>query len=172
MLSSRQTLTLCAGLLLATGCVHDAKRATAGRAQTYAYNTNDPMPIERQDREIRAALSNPAMGGCQSAVYFDSDSARLDQGSRNRLDTVAECMKRREVDHATIVGQTDPSGSAQHNQDLGLERARAVAEYLRGRGVPTIRSALLEARLRLRSPRSVAYRATPARGRLRRRTYS
>jgi OOP family OmpA-OmpF porin len=45
-------------------------------------------------------------------------------------------MKRREVDHATIVGQTDPSGTARHNQALGMERAKAVAEYLRNRGVP------------------------------------
>lgn len=73
---------------------------------------------------------------CQLAVYFSTDSSALDQTSQQRLDRVAECMKRHQVDHATIVGQTDPSGTAQHNQQLGLERARAVAEYLRSRGVP------------------------------------
>ena len=40
------------------------------------------------------------------------------------------------MDHATITGQTDPTGTAKHNETLGMERARVVAEYLRGRGVP------------------------------------
>jgi len=75
-------------------------------------------------------------GSCELAVYFNTDSAQLDRGSQERLDKVADCIKRHQVDHATIVGQTDPSGTAQHNRELGLERARAVAEYLRGRGVP------------------------------------
>jgi outer membrane protein OmpA-like peptidoglycan-associated protein len=131
----RQTLTLCAGLLLASGCVHDAKRPTTG--EPYAHNTNDPVPEEPQDRQMRAeAASATAPNACELAVYFDTDSARLDRSSRDHLDTVAECMKRREVDHATIIGRTDPSGSEQHNQELGLERAKAVAEYLRNRGVP------------------------------------
>ncbi|MET0341971.1 MAG: OmpA family protein [Polyangiales bacterium] len=136
MLSSRQTLTMCAGLLLAAGCVHDAKQ-TSTSTPAHAFNTNDPIPEEPQDREMRAAIRNQTRSdACALAVYFDTDSARLDEGSRDRLDTVAECMKRREIDHATIVGQTDPSGSAKYNEELGLDRARAVAEYLRGRGVP------------------------------------
>ena len=49
---------------------------------------------------------------------------------------VAECLKRREVDHALIVGHTDPRGSEADNHALGMERARAVAEYLRKLGVP------------------------------------
>ncbi|HEY6882193.1 MAG TPA: OmpA family protein [Polyangiales bacterium] len=73
---------------------------------------------------------------CELAVYFDSDSARLDEASQQRLDTLADCIKRREIDHATVVGSADPSGTKEHNDALSLERARVVAEYLRGRGVP------------------------------------
>ena len=140
MLFSRHTLTLCVGVMLATGCVHDAGRTTTASSEPYAWNTNDPIPIEPQDEQVReqvAREASPQRGtACELAVYFDTDSARLDRSSRDRLDTVAECMKRREVDHATIVGQTDPSGTERHNQSLGMERAKAVAEYLRARGVP------------------------------------
>jgi len=104
--------------------------ATSTAQPTSAGTTNDPQ-------------------ACELAVYFDTDSSRLDQGSQERLDRVAECMKRREVDHATIVGQTDPSGKEKHNDKLGLERARVVAEYLRGRGVP-------EGQIRVRSKGEVA----------------
>ena len=93
--------------------------------------------------------TNAQPGACELAVYFDTNSARLDASSQQRLDTVAECMKRRQVDHATIVGQTDPSGTPQHNQELGMQRAKAVADYLRGRGVP-------EDQIRVRSKGEVA----------------
>lgn len=88
------------------------------------------------NRGMDTAAAQASASDCELAVYFSTDSADLDQTSQQRLDRVAECMKRHQVDHATIVGQTDPSGTAQHNQQLGLERARAVAEYLRSRGVP------------------------------------
>ncbi|MDB4989474.1 MAG: omp [Myxococcaceae bacterium] len=77
-----------------------------------------------------------APGGCELDVYFDVNSSQLGRDSQQQLDRVADCMKRKEVDHATIVGQTDPTGSKEHNDQLGLERARVVAEYLKGRGVP------------------------------------
>lgn len=99
--------------------------------------------------DMRASGRAGDAESCELAVYFDSDSTRLDQGSQQRLDRVAECMKRREIDHATIVGQTDPSGSERHNDQLGLERARVVAEYLRGKGVP-------EEQIRVRSKGELA----------------
>lgn len=86
---------------------------------------------------------------CELAVFFDQGSSALDRPSTERLDRVAECMKRREIDHALIVGQTDPSGEAKNNRELGLERARVVAEYLRGRGVP-------EEQIRVRSKGEMA----------------
>lgn len=80
--------------------------------------------------------ANSNASACVDAIHFDSDSSRLPQSSYQALDRLADCLKRQQVDHATIVGQTDPTGSARHNEQLGIERARVVAEYLRGRGVP------------------------------------
>lgn len=81
---------------------------------------------------VKKAVASP----CGLEVHFPTDSAALDERSQQSLDTVAECIKRHEVDHATIIGSADPRGSHQHNEQLSLERARVVAEYLRGRGVP------------------------------------
>ena len=147
---NRTTFTLCASMIAATGCAHGT---TSEKTQAHA--ATGPAILEDQ----RVAASDPVMeprnspaqpntpgstqrtttaqvNPCELAVYFATDSASLDGPSRERLDAVAECMKRREVDHATIVGQTDPSGTAEHNEELGMERAKAVATYLRERGVP------------------------------------
>ncbi|MET0341212.1 MAG: OmpA family protein [Polyangiales bacterium] len=156
MLLNRTTFSLCAGLLVATACTHDSKRAESqasaaqmGKVEEQRVAATDPVmePRAPQDPTLASQLprTTPTTTGegattqadaCELAVYFATDSAKLNADSRGRLDTVADCMKRREVDHATIVGQTDPSGTAEHNQKLGLERAKAVAEYLRDRGVP------------------------------------
>jgi outer membrane protein OmpA-like peptidoglycan-associated protein len=113
-------------------------RAEETTGQTAAQTTgqNTGTTAGQNTGAVNTAGGSASAEACEPAVYFDTDSARLDDKSRERLNAVAECMKRREVDHATIVGQTDPSGTRQHNEKLGLERARAVAEYLRSRGVP------------------------------------
>lgn len=163
MLAKMTMATICAGVLGLGACAHDAARDRASVSAVTNKEVADNSVAEGKTRqhytevdEARAlGRDNPAdstmasaragstagtQGGsaeaCELAVYFQTDSARLDTSSQQSLDRVAECMKRREVDHATIVGQTDPSGTVQHNEQLGLERARVVAEYLRGRGVP------------------------------------
>ena len=172
MLSKHITLALCAGLVGLSACAHDSKprertsvsavtneEATARREEP----ASKRMRYTEVDNEealgrkgTQTGVANGAASGtaadaeaCELAVYFDTDSARLDKASEQRLDKVADCIKRRDIDHATIVGQTDPSGAEQRNRDLGLERARVVAAYLRARGVP-------EDQIRVRSKGEVA----------------
>lgn len=172
------TLALCALLASSAACAHDGQREratvsavtnreAAGKAeppnQTRMHYTevSDEHSLGR-DQPVHSTLAEgngtPHDGApprtaeveaCELAVYFETDSARLDRSSRDRLDHVADCMKRRDVDHATIVGSADPSGKKDHNDQLALERARVVAEYLRGRGVP-------EEQIRVRSKGEVA----------------
>jgi outer membrane protein OmpA-like peptidoglycan-associated protein len=160
------TIALCAGLLGASACAHkgeprertsvsavtnkevaDSEGAEGKTRQHYtevsdrdALGHGTHQPPLAGDTNVASAtdtgIRDQGAGSCELEVYFDTDSTRLKQGAEQNLDRVAECLKRREIDHATIVGQTDPSGSAEHNDQLGLERARVVAEYLRNRGVP------------------------------------
>jgi outer membrane protein OmpA-like peptidoglycan-associated protein len=158
-------LALCALLAGSAACAHDGQRErasvsavtnreVAGKEEPpnktrmhYTEISNERALGRDQPADSHLAEGNgmprdtsaprtAEVEACELAVYFATNSTALDQGSRDRLDHVADCMKRREVDHATIVGSADPSGSAQHNDQLSLERARVVAEYLRNRGVP------------------------------------
>lgn len=160
------SLALCAGLLGLSACAHEGKprERTSVSAVTNEEAAKDPKEQNRtrmrytvvDEREAlgrnhpntrgvitdeRRAVGTAAGGGasaqdCELAVYFPTDSSELDERSERRLDRVAECIERREIDHALIVGQTDPRGPAERNRELGLERARVVADYLRKRGVP------------------------------------
>jgi outer membrane protein OmpA-like peptidoglycan-associated protein len=148
-------------LLVGSACAHDGQRerASASAVTNSTVNPHEAPEHKRmhytevddqhalgRDKDVYTTLqegngmpraeSAPMPQGCGEAVYFATDSSALDQGSQQRLDQLADCMKRREVDHATIVGSSDPRGKKEHNDELALERARVVAEYLRGRGVP------------------------------------
>lgn len=140
------------GILLGGGCAHDAAardRSTSARAAAHDELKNHPEAPPSAHADTPRAPNPPAaptttagtgtagnQRSCELAVYFASNSAKLDDPARERLDKVAGCIRRHEVDHASIEGHTDPSRKERANQDLGLERARAVAEYLRARGVP------------------------------------
>ena len=67
-------------------------------------------------------------------VLFDFDSARLRSESRDKLEKIAGLLKSKYPDREIIVeGHTDNIGGKDYNRRLSDERARAVAEYLRGR---------------------------------------
>jgi outer membrane protein OmpA-like peptidoglycan-associated protein len=162
MTQKQITLALCGALALA-GCAHEkAHERTSVSAVTNEEVTGDPddqgktrmsytvvddkTALNRDSRsspDVAAQDVRPdtmdgrrATAACQDAVYFNRDSAVLDTEAEKQLASVAECMKRHEVDHALVVGRTDPTGPSDHNDQLGLDRARAVAEYLRKLGVP------------------------------------
>jgi outer membrane protein OmpA-like peptidoglycan-associated protein len=65
----------------------------------------------------------------KKTVYFDKDSAQLTQKARAVLDSVDVAI------FVSVTGYTCPLGSAEHNRQLAEKRARAVAYYLRRRGV-------------------------------------
>jgi outer membrane protein OmpA-like peptidoglycan-associated protein len=91
---------------------------------------NGPVPALASEKSF--ALSQK----CDLNVYFATASADLSDESRQQLNSIASCMKRRRVDDALVVGSADPRGGDATNAQLGKERARKVAEYLKGLGVP------------------------------------
>jgi outer membrane protein OmpA-like peptidoglycan-associated protein len=76
-------------------------------------------------------------------VNFEIDQATLLSGSKAVLDGVADVLKIHSDIRVEVQGHTDNTGTAEHNQELSEARARAVRDYLIGRGVAADR---LEAR--------------------------
>ena len=68
-------------------------------------------------------------------MLFDFDSYNLRSDTRQTLDDIIRIVKQRYGDREIIVeGHTDNTGSAQYNQRLSEQRAKAVAEALK-RGI-------------------------------------
>ncbi|MDQ3035484.1 MAG: OmpA family protein [Myxococcota bacterium] len=70
-------------------------------------------------------------------IYFEFDTDTIRPVSMPLLDQVAAVMQQLSPDlRVRIEGHTDEHGNPQYNLDLSFRRARAVLEYLAGRGVP------------------------------------
>lgn len=68
-------------------------------------------------------------------VTFDFDSAKLDPLAEQRLDNLANILKRSgDVRDVDIVGFADKIGNADYNIRLSKERAAAVKSYLASQG--------------------------------------
>lgn len=82
--------------------------------------------------EQTAALSQK----CDLNVYFATAPSDLNERAKQQPNSIASCLKGRSVDDALVVGSADPRGSDTTNAELGKERAKKVAEYLKELGVP------------------------------------
>ena len=78
-----------------------------------------------------AASAYPTLG----AVNFATDSATLTSADQATLDRAAEAMKSNPNVHLRMEGYTDSTGNDPHNLNLSQQRAAAVADYLKGKGV-------------------------------------
>jgi peptidoglycan-associated lipoprotein len=78
---------------------------------------------------VRSVCSGPS-----PSFTFDSSNGT---GSDPTMQTLANCMISGPLKGKTIrlVGHTDPRGSEEYNDKLGLERAERVKRYLVGAGV-------------------------------------
>ncbi len=69
-------------------------------------------------------------------IYFETGKAILRPESYDALDQVFRFLENNPGMKLEISGHTDNTGSLRINQKLSRERAKAVVEYLLGRGIP------------------------------------
>ena len=65
-------------------------------------------------------------------VSFLQNSAELTQDAKNILDKVGTTLP------VKVIGSTSPEGTTRRNSELSVQRANAVAEYLKSRGVAVV----------------------------------
>jgi peptidoglycan-associated lipoprotein len=68
-------------------------------------------------------------------VFFEFDSAELDDASRQLLEAKYEMLRRFPTIRLRIEGNTDARGSSEYNLALGLRRADAVRRFFVNRGI-------------------------------------
>lgn len=74
-----------------------------------------------------------------SNITFDTDSAVFKPVFNNILTSVAKVINEFDKTKVQVAGYTDSTGSAAYNNTLSLQRAQAVANYLKLRDVSASR---------------------------------
>ena len=89
----------------------------------------------RIERDFGAAMSASPPPPQRFLLYFDSGGTRLTADSQALLTEIIASAAARPAVDVSIIGHTDTEGSTQHNEALGLERARFVSALLREAGL-------------------------------------
>jgi outer membrane protein OmpA-like peptidoglycan-associated protein len=76
-------------------------------------------------------------------IRFGADSAELLPGEQEKLDRIADILRRYGDRDLLVEGHTALAGNAESRERLSLERAGAVADYLVGQGVRSRERVLL-----------------------------
>ena len=77
-------------------------------------------------------------------INFDTNKSTLSDGTQSRLSKLADDLKADNQNvYLEIQGYTDSTGSAQYNQQLGLQRAESVRRHLYAQSVALDRMATI-----------------------------
>lgn len=105
--------------------------------------------LDRQAQDLRRNVSTPGIQVVNHGSYlqvvmpegvlFATDSAAVSGSARNDLYAVARNLTEYPNNRVQVVGHTDNTGSAAHNQALSERRANAVADILASGGVSSYR---------------------------------
>jgi len=96
--------------------------------------------LDRQQRELESDLSGTGatvtrvgdalMVNLPAGVTFDVDSAAIRPEFFGPLSNVAQTMNEYPESYIDVIGHTDSTGSAEHNQALSERRASSVGNFL------------------------------------------
>jgi peptidoglycan-associated lipoprotein len=114
-------------IILRTVVAGAALIAVAGCAETAA-----PPPAV-------AVTSGPELAGAWYQVFFDTNSAAINERGRSIVGNVAYVVANNNTTRVTVIGKTDRVGKGKANMDLSQQRANSVRDALIAAGVPADR---------------------------------
>ncbi len=123
------TLALALGLF---GCAHAQQQQETQEEHPVAAPQPPPpapAPAPTQQEDDVAKLLSGTM------IHFDFDRAELTQTSRDRLQALADTLRKHSELHIRIDGNCDEAGTEEYNLALGQKRADAARQYLATLGI-------------------------------------
>jgi outer membrane protein OmpA-like peptidoglycan-associated protein len=101
------------------------------------------VPAEVEIATIKAAPVEENAKITLNNIFFDFDKSVLKEESFPELNRLAELMKEKATMQVEIAGHTDEVGTEEYNMGLSERRAKAVANYMEGRGITKERIAVV-----------------------------
>jgi peptidoglycan-associated lipoprotein len=121
---------VCSMLCSGCGMFSKKKKTTAGGDNIGGVTGSEVYGESLGDRPE----GGTELAGQFTPVYFDYDSAQINDSERSKIETVADGMKRGSQG-VIVEGNCDERGSGEYNLALGERRALAIRAYLIGLGV-------------------------------------
>lgn len=95
------------------------------------HRQQEPAAATPVTQSAPAAAAFPDLG----TVRFDTNKATLTPEDKTTLDKAADVMQSNPNVHLRLEGYTDSTGTDVHNMTLSQQRAYAVADYLKSKGI-------------------------------------
>ena len=105
--------------------------------------------MDKQEAKLREKLAGTGVSVTRNGdhitlnmpgnITFATDSADLNAGFFEVLNSVALVLKEFNKTIIEVAGHTDSTGSHEYNQTLSERRSQSVAQYLKGQGVSDMR---------------------------------
>ncbi|MBK7811573.1 MAG: OmpA family protein [Saprospiraceae bacterium] len=103
--------------------------------------------MDKQAREIKSAVPDAEVIRVgegivvefTSSILFSFDKSTLSNQAKGNLDNLAEILNTHSDTDNEIQGHTDSKGSNSYNQNLSIQRAKAVSNYLSQKGTASHR---------------------------------
>ncbi len=134
-----------AGLVTGDSSMERKKRAIVGAGIGALAGAGVGAYMDRQEDRLRAELERTGVSvtrvgdnitlNMPGNITFATDSADLNAGFFEVLDSVSLVVNEFEQTVIEVAGHTDSTGSDEYNQQLSERRAGSVATYLRTRDV-------------------------------------
>lgn len=105
---------------------------TSAAANSIDFNSPKASYEEITDTSISVrGNNNYTIYGLGEDILFDKDKSTLKSNSEAQLKMIANSLNKRfKGASLSIYGRTDSTGTAEHNKQLGAERAEAVRKWL------------------------------------------
>ena len=109
----------------------------------YLKNIND-IESSKADKADYSATATEVMASGEWKINFSSGSADVQNSSSKDLEKIYNLLIQAENSKLTIVGHTDNVGNPDSNLALSKNRAQAVVDYLKQKGIPANRFQLID----------------------------
>jgi len=116
-------------LMAVTGCKKRPRRGGIGGDNVGGIAGQEGYAEGLSDR-----FGGTELAGQFAAVYFDYDSAQINESERSKIEAVASDLKSGRSS-LIVEGHCDERGSNEYNLSLGERRALAIRAYLVGLGL-------------------------------------
>ncbi len=110
---------------------------------SYFKNIND-IESTTADKADYSKQSTEVMASGEWKINFGSGSASVQNNSTKDLEKIYNLLIQAENSKLTIVGHTDNTGNSAANVGLSRNRAQAIVNYLKNKGIPETRFQMID----------------------------